>query len=126
MMRRVSKRNSKPEILVRSLVHRMGWRFSLHRRDLPGTPDIVLRRRHAIILVHGCFWHQHQGCKHATRPLVNLEYWEPKLARNAARDVRVKAELEALGWQVIVVWECETKDTGALADRLARGLKARE
>lgn len=117
-MRRVVKKSSKPEVMVRSLLHSMGLRFALHRRDLPGTPDIVMPRWRTIILVHGCFWHQHPGCRHATQPRVNLAYWKPKLARNLARDQRVEQELEADGWRVLVVWECETKDRQALACRL--------
>ena len=99
-------KDTKPEITVRRLLHSMGYRFRLHRRDLPGTPDIVLPARRKVIQVHGCFWHQRQ------------EYWLPKLTRNKERDTKVAAALKALGWQCATVWECELADLGELAARL--------
>ena len=120
IMRSINKKNTRPELAVRQVLHAMGLRFRLHRRDLPGTPDVVLPRHRAVVLVHGCFWHQHAGCKHAKLPRTRPEYWLPKLARNAERDARSKAALEAAGWRVFVVWECETKDRQALARRLRR------
>jgi DNA mismatch endonuclease (patch repair protein) len=120
IMRSITKKNTRPELAVRQVLHAMGLRFRLHRRDLPGTPDVVLPRHRAAVLVHGCFWHQHADCKHAKLPRTRPEYWLPKLARNAERDVRSKAALKSAGWRVFVVWECETKDRQALARRLRR------
>ena len=105
-MRRVRGANTKPEVAVRRLLHAMGYRFRLHRADLPGKPDIVLPRRNAVIFVHGCFWHGHAGCEAAARPAANREYWDRKLDGNLARDKRNKAALRRLGWRVMVLWEC--------------------
>ncbi|MGR3433819.1 MAG: very short patch repair endonuclease [Shimia sp.] len=118
-MSRVRKADTKPEVAVRRLAHRMGYRFRLHRRDLPGTPDVVFPRRRRVIQVHGCFWHQHPGCRHAGTPRSRLGYWGPKLARNVERDAETTAALEAAGWGVLVVWECETKDEESLRARLS-------
>lgn len=108
-MRRIRKRDTKPELLVRSLIHRMGYRFRLYRRDLPGTPDLVFPSRRKVIFVHGCFWHQH-GCKlGAKSPRSNRTYWIPKLARNVERDHKARAELARKGWGVLVIWECRTR-----------------
>lgn len=121
-MRRIRKTDTKPELIVRSLVHRLGYRFRLHRRDLPGTPDLVFPARRRVILVHGCFWHQHD-CRLGHKQLKsNRHYWLPKLARNAARDHRARDELTALGWQCLVVWECETRGGDLLAERIERFL----
>lgn len=113
-------KDTKPEILVRKLLHALGYRFRLCRKDLPGKPDIVLPKYRTVIFVHGCFWHQHAGCKAASRPSTNVEFWEKKFARNRERDARVEAELAALGWRVIVIWECEVKRV--LATRIIPGL----
>lgn len=117
-MSRVKGRDTKPELAVRSLLHRLGYRFRLHRQDLPGKPDIVLPGRRAVVLVHGCFWHRHPDCRYATTPKSNREYWQRKFAGNKERDRRQRAELAALGWKVIVVWECELRDIQALARSL--------
>jgi DNA mismatch endonuclease (patch repair protein) len=118
VMRAVKGINTRPEQTVRSLLHALGYRFRLHRRDLPGSPDIVFPGRKAVIFVHGCFWHGH-GCTRGNRmPKANADYWAKKLARNTARDAKAKAALEALGWRVLTVWECEIKDAAMLADRL--------
>lgn len=119
-MRSIRSRNTKPEILVRRVVHAMGYRYRLHRRDLPGTPDLAFPARRKAIYVHGCFWHQHPdpGCRLARRPKRNLEYWSPKFRRNVERDSENFAALASLGWQALVVWECETRDLDALASRL--------
>lgn len=111
-----------PELVVRRLTHALGLRFRLHRRDLPGTPDLVLPRHRAAILVHGCFWHQHEGCRLARQPKSRLDYWLPKLARNVERDREAHAALEAAGWRCLTVWECETRDTEALRETLRRFL----
>lgn len=113
-MRRIRKTDTKPEIIVRKLAHGLGFRFRLHRRDLPGTPDLVFPRLRKSILVHGCFWHQHPGCKLARTPKTRLAYWQPKLCRNQERDLAAQKQLEAAGWSVLVVWECETADPDAL------------
>lgn len=118
VMARVKGKNTEPERAVRSLLQSLGYRFRLHRKDLPGSPDIVLPGRRAVIFVHGCFWHGH-GCKRGCRSTkANVDYWTMKLAGNVARDARTRAELEALGWRVLVVWECEVKATEALVEML--------
>jgi DNA mismatch endonuclease (patch repair protein) len=118
IMRGVRKKNTKPERIVRRQLHAMGFRFRLHRRDLPGTPDVVMPRHSAVVLVHGCFWHQHAGCKHANQPRNRTDYWLPKLARNVERDAEAKKALVALGWRVLVLWECELRDDVVLRERL--------
>lgn len=105
----IRSRDTRPELAVRSLLHRMGFRFRLHRKDLPGKPDIVLPRYRVALFVHGCFWHQHSGCPLASNPSSNTVYWTPKLLRNLERDAENRAALEALGWRTGVVWECETR-----------------
>jgi DNA mismatch endonuclease (patch repair protein) len=117
-MRTIRKTNTRPEMVVRRLAHALGLRFRLHRRDMPGTPDLVLPRRRAVVMVHGCFWHQHEGCGLARKPRSRLDYWLPKLARNQARDAEARAQLEADGWRVMVIWECETKQPELVAARL--------
>lgn len=109
-MRAIRKKNTKPELVVRRRLHALGFRFRLHRRDLPGTPDIVLPRHRVVIQVHGCFWHQHPGCRHATTPRTRQDYWLPKLERNVARDHTSTEALQALGWRVMTLWECELRD----------------
>jgi DNA mismatch endonuclease (patch repair protein) len=109
-MRAVKSKNTKPELKVRRLVHAMGYRFRLHRKDLPGSPDLVFARRRAVIFVHGCFWHGHTCKRGARQPKDNAEYWQTKITRNKDRDLRVKGELEAVGWRCLVLWECELRD----------------
>ena len=123
-MRQVKGRDTSPEKIVRSLLHRMGYRFRLQRDDLPGKPDIVLPRFKTVVLVNGCFWHRHSGCKRATTPATNVDYWQTKFARNVARDARNQAELEKMGWRVVIVWECELKDKTTLEKRLDDYLKS--
>ncbi len=106
-MSRIRGKNTKPEILVRKGLHARGFRFRLHNRKLPGSPDIVLPKYGVAILVNGCFWHGHKGCSYATKPKTNMEFWEAKIARNRHRDEVTTAHLEALGWTVITIWECE-------------------
>jgi DNA mismatch endonuclease (patch repair protein) len=117
-MSRIRKTGSKPEVLVRQIAHRLGYRFRINRRDLPGTPDIVFPGRRKVIFVHGCFWHQHVGCRHANVPRVRLDYWLPKLARTAQRDADSLASLRRAGWDTLVIWECETRQSGILERRL--------
>ena len=118
-MTAIKSRHTKPEIIVRSLLHRLGFRFRLHDKKLPGKPDIILPKYKTVIFVHGCFWHQHKGCKRSTIPKSNTDYWIPKLTGNVKRDVQHKADLKKIGWNVATVWECETKD----ADKLEKKLK---
>jgi DNA mismatch endonuclease, patch repair protein len=106
-MSRIRSTDTRPEFALRSLLHRAGYRFRLRRRDLPGHPDIVLPRYRCVIFVHGCFWHRHPGCKRATMPATNQEKWATKFAKNQLRDAEAKSLLEAQGWRVHVVWECE-------------------
>jgi DNA mismatch endonuclease (patch repair protein) len=110
IMAKVHSADTTPEIRVRKLLHSMGYRFRLNRRDLPGNPDIVLPKYKAVIFIHGCFWHGCPICRHAQiRPATNVEYWENKLNRTLERDKRNTVSLEEMGWQVMVIWECETK-----------------
>ena len=122
-MRRIRKTDTKPELAVRGVAHRLGYRFRLHRRDLPGTPDLVFPRLRKIILVHGCFWHQHQGCRLARAPKSRLDYWLPKLERNQRRDAAAEQALARLGWNVLVVWECQTAKGNEAAKAIARFLR---
>ena len=117
-MSRIRGKNTKPEILVRKGLHARGFRFCLHNNKLPGSPDIVLPKYSVAIMINGCFWHGHKGCKYATKPKSNVEFWEIKIARNRHRDEVTNAHLEALGWHVITVWECELKGKSILASRL--------
>ena len=118
IMASVRQKNTGPELIVRSLLHHMGFRFRLHQKTLPGTPDIVLPRYRVAIFVHGCFWHQHLDCPKAKRPSSNNEYWEQKLNENIARDNARIVALQSATWRVMVVWECETRNPDALAIRL--------
>ena len=108
-MSRIRGKDTKPELLVRKGLHARGFRFRLQDRNLPGRPDIVLPKYGVAIMVNGCFWHRHRGCQYATKPKSNIEFWETKIARNKHRDEVTSAHLEALGWTVIVVWECELR-----------------
>lgn len=115
MMSGIKGKNSLPEMLVRRTLFLMGYRFRLHRRDLPGTPDIAMPGRRIAIFVHGCFWHAHQGCKYAKTPSTRADFWSAKLRANVERDRRVSDELTANGWRVLRVWECATRDRDALS-----------
>lgn len=117
LMGRIRSKNTTPEITVRSLLHRLGYRFRIHRKDLPGTPDIVLPRHNKVILVHGCFWHGHT-CRLASKPKTNSDYWENKIATNKARDERNLLALVNAGWTVLELWECEIRKQEGLAERL--------
>lgn len=112
-MRQIRSENTAPELLLRRMLHRLGYRFRLHRKDLPGKPDLVFPSRRKVIFVHGCFWHQHSACKEGRVPQSRREYWEPKLSRNQARDAASQTLLEGQGWRFLVVWECELRDTTA-------------
>ena len=113
----IRKRDTKPELVVRRMVHRMGYRFRLHRRDLPGTPDLVFPARRKVILVHGCFWHRHDCPLGSKAPRARPEYWIPKLERNRQRDVVTLESLAALGWTALVIWECEVRPMSREASR---------
>ena len=114
-MQAVRAKNTKPERLVRSAAHSLGLRFRLHRRDLPGRPDLVLPKWRTVIFVNGCFWHQHIGCKKAALPKTNKTFWKQKLERNVERDGQIIAELGVAGWRVILIWECDIPDLAAAA-----------
>jgi len=122
IMSRVKGRDTKPELLVRSFVHRMGFRFRVHRRDLPGNPDIVLPRHGKVIFVHGCFWHGHKRCPRAKRPTTNKRFWNKKLDGNIERDKRFRKKLRRMGWKVLVVWQCETRNPEKVLGKLERFL----
>lgn len=119
-MRRVKGRNTTPEMTVRRALTKLGARYRLHRKDLPGRPDIVMPGRRLAVFVHGCFWHGHDCARGARVPKQNREYWVAKVARNVARDTRTAEALTALGWRVETVWECELRDSAGLAARLRR------
>lgn len=125
IMSRITAYNTTPELAVRSLLHRMGYRFRLHRTNLPGKPDIVLSRYRTVILVHGCFWHRHKGCRFAYTPKSRPNFWLKKLESNVVRDRLVKAKLTRLGWYVITVWECELHSLDQLSRCLNATLKRR-
>jgi DNA mismatch endonuclease (patch repair protein) len=124
-MRAIRGKDTKPELAVRSMVHGLGYRFRLHRADLPGKPDLTFPARHKVVFVHGCFWHSH-GCKSGLIPKSNRDFWLPKLRRNQERDQDSLEALVQLGWKPLVVWECELKHTLALQHRLKRFLESRK
>lgn len=106
-MSRIKGKDTKPELIVRTLLHSMGYRYRLHQKNLPGKPDIVLKKYNAVIFVHGCFWHRHKGCKFAYEPKSRQEFWQRKFLENEARDKINQSTLGKLGWKVLVIWECE-------------------
>ena len=118
-MSQIRNKNTTPEILTRSLMHSMGLRFRLHRKSLPGSPDIILPKYHTVVFVHGCYWHRHPDCKYASTPKTNTAFWQKKFAQNVNRDTESCRQLERLGWKVLIVWQCETKDMEKLRKRLA-------
>jgi DNA mismatch endonuclease (patch repair protein) len=117
-MSRIRGKDTKPEMLVRRMAHRLGLRFRIHRRDLPGTPDLTFPSRRAVVFVHGCWWHRHPGCKKASGVKTRPDFWQSKFDRNVARDRRAQDMLEALGWKVFTIWECETRDEDKLRTQL--------
>jgi len=114
-MARIRARDTKPEMVVRRLVHRLGYRYRLHSPTLPGKPDLAFPSRRKVILVHGCFWHLHENCRQYRMPRTRLDFWGPKLETNRKRDKQVRQELQEAGWDVMVVWECELRDREGLA-----------
>ena len=119
-MSRIKGKDTKPEIRVRKMMHKMGYRFRIHRKDLPGRPDIVLPKHKTVIFVHGCYWHRHKGCKLAYTPKSRVQFWTEKFEGNVKRDREHKAELEKIGWNVGVIWECETKNLHKLRKKCLR------
>ena len=122
----IRAKDTAPELRLRRLVHAMGFRYRLHVRDLPGTPDLVFPSRHAVIFMHGCFWHRHKGCKLARLPKSKLDFWEVKLEKNRLRDRLHQRKLRALGWRVLVVWECQLHDPESVERIVAEFLRRRE
>ena len=118
IMSRIGGKDTLPEIRVRRLLHALGYRFRLHRKDLPGKPDIVLPRHRKVIFVHGCFWHGHPRCRRATLPTTNIEFWQTKIGKNKNRDQKAQRQLRASGWKFLVLWQCQIKDVQILADKL--------
>ena len=115
-MSAIKSKNTKPEIAVRKLLHSMGFRFRLHRKDLPGSPDIVLPKYKTVIFVHGCFWHRHENCKYASNPKTRKEFWESKFKANVKRDFEIQEKIKNIGWQSVVIWECELTKIQYLKD----------
>lgn len=123
LMARVRGQHTKPELIVRRCAHALGYRFRLHRRGLPGTPDLVFPRLRKAIFVHGCFWHRHACCSKTTTPKTRSQFWREKFRANLARDRRNQKSLRLMGWDILIVWECETNDAAALRTKLQRFLK---
>ena len=117
-MSAIKSKNTKPEIKVRKLLHSMGYRFRLHSKDLPGSPDIVLPKYKTVIFVHGCFWHRHENCKYASTPKTRKEFWNKKFTENKKRDLEIQEKIKILDWRSVVIWECETKNLEILRDKI--------
>ena len=117
-MSAIKSKNTKPEIKVRKLLHSMGYRFRLHSKDLPGSPDIVLPKYKTVIFVHGCFWHRHENCKYASNPKTRKEFWNKKFTENKKRDSEIQEKIKILDWRSVVIWECETKNIENLRDKI--------
>ena len=117
-MSAIKSKNTKPEIKVRKILHSMGYRFRLHSKDLPGSPDIVLPKYKTVIFVHGCFWHRHKNCKYASTPKTRQEFWNKKFKTNIERDLEIQDKIKNLDWRSVVIWECETKNMENLRDKI--------
>ena len=117
-MSAIKSKNTKPEIAVRKVLHSMGYRFRLHRKDLPGSPDIVLPKYKTVIFVHGCFWHRHENCKYATTPKTREDFWNNKFRSNVERDLEIQESIKNIEWRSVVIWECETKDIENLRGKI--------
>lgn len=124
VMARVRSKNSRPEMVVRRLVYALGYRYRLHRKDLPGCPDLVFGPRRKVIFVHGCFWHRHTGCALARMPKSRVDFWEPKLTANKERDGKNRRVLLREGWKVLTIWECQLHDTARVESKIRRFLDA--
>ena len=123
LMAGIRGRDTAPELAVRRIAHRMGLRFRVHRKDLPGRPDLVFPKHRLAVFVHGCFWHRHEGCRFASDPKSRVAFWKGKFAANVDRDARQQAALKELGWSVLVIWECETENEPAVERRLVASIK---
>ena len=121
-MKRVRRQNTAPELAVRKILSANGYRYRLHRNDLPGTPDVVFAGRRKVVFVHGCFWHGHANCVRGSLPERRALYWQDRIRKNQERDLRTASELRRMGWSICVVWECETRDSDALTRKLIRFL----
>tara|TARA_Y100000589_G_scaffold260635_1_gene250600 strand:+ start:5477 stop:5845 length:369 start_codon:yes stop_codon:yes gene_type:complete len=121
-MAAIKSKNTKPEIAVRKNLHALGYRFRLHRKDLPGKPDIVLPKYKTVIFVNGCFWHQHKGCKYSRLPKTNIDFWKRKLEGNTQRDKLKQSKLKDMGWKVINIWECQTKEIDDIRNLIKENL----
>ena len=117
-MSAIKSKNTKPEIKVRKVLHSMGYRFRLHSKDLPGSPDIVLPKYKTVIFIHGCFWHRHENCKYASTPKTRKEFWNKKFKENIKRDLEIQDKIKNLDWRSVVIWECETKNMENLRDKI--------
>jgi DNA mismatch endonuclease, patch repair protein len=122
LMRKVKAKDTKPEMAVRRTTHRLGYRYRLHVKELPGSPDLVFPSRRKVIFVHGCFWHRHEGCRRASTPSTNVEFWTAKFERNAARDADKERLLIMAGWEVLIVWECEVRGTSEIERKISEFL----
>lgn len=123
-MSRIRSKDTKPEFVVRRIAHKIGFRFRLHRKDLPGKPDLTFPSRKKVVFVHGCFWHRHDGCKLASQPKSRQDYWEPKFARTVERDKQAQEFLRKMGWKFLIIWECETKNPEKVEITLNKFLSA--
>ena len=117
-MAAIKSKNTKPEIVVRKMLYALGYRFRLHRKDLPGSPDIVLPKYKTVIFVHGCFWHRHENCKYASTPKTRKEFWNKKFTTNIERDIQIQEKIKNIDWRSVVIWECETKNIENLKGRI--------
>ena len=117
-MSAIKSKNTKPEIVVRKMLYALGYRFRLHRKDLPGSPDIVLPKYKTVIFVHGCFWHRHENCKYASTPKTRKEFWNKKFTTNIERDIQIQEKIKNIDWRSVVIWECETKNIENLKGRI--------
>lgn len=122
-MSRIKSRDTKPELIVRSVLHKAGYRFRLHSKILPGNPDIVLPKYKTVIFVHGCFWHRHENCKFAYMPKTRVDFWQSKFLKNIERDAQAIKNLEESGWKVVVIWECQTKNIDKLRTYICSSLE---
>ncbi len=125
-MRLIRSKDTKPELIIRKALYALGYRYRLHAKNLPGHPDLAFPSRKKVIYVHGCFWHRHPGCKKNRTPKSKLEYWEPKFASNIERDLRNQQDLQKMGWQFMVIWECELKNMAELIDRIVTFLECKK
>jgi DNA mismatch endonuclease (patch repair protein) len=124
MMRSVRSKDTKPEMLIRTYLHRLGFRYRLHSKKLPGSPDLVFKSKKKVIFVHGCFWHQHMDCRHGHAPKSRLDYWLPKLRHNIDRDRNAVEELDRMGWSSLIIWECELDNLREIGERAVEFLNA--